>query len=74
VNNPVGESETPESGRHCDMLADNARGSGNAPCMALPTICAGRLAVDEHHRSIRDSLRQLSVAIYPSRAPEDNRI
>ena len=25
------------------MFADNARGSGNAPWMALPTICAGEL-------------------------------
>jgi len=40
------------------MFADNARGSGNAPWMALPTICAWELAVNEHHRSIRDSLLQ----------------
>jgi hypothetical protein len=40
------------------MFADNARGSGNAPWMALLTTCAWELAVDEHHMSIRDSLRQ----------------
>jgi len=69
LRNPVGIVE--------NMLADNARGSGNAPWMALPTICAGALAVDEHRRSIRDSLRQSRwryVAICLSRAPEDHRI
>jgi hypothetical protein len=50
LRNPVGIVET--------MFADNARGFGNAPWMALPTTCAGKLALDEHHRSIRDSLRQ----------------